>query len=70
MIRYTLENIMSIDENINESHKDNANINKSEKWELSQSIPLGYILSAYHHLPLLQMANKMVINVKPTIKKN
>ena len=60
---------MSIDGNINESQKDNVNINKSEKLELSQSIPLEYILSAHHHLHLLQMANRMVIHVQPTIKK-
>ena len=58
---------MSIDENINESKKDNVNTNKSEKLELSRSIPLGYILSAHHHLPLLHMENNTVINVQPTI---
>ena len=40
IIRYTLTNIISIDENINEAQKDDVNINKPGKWEFSQSIPL------------------------------
>ena len=63
-IRCTLTNIMSIDEIINETNKDDLNINKSEKWLLSQSIPLQYILSSYHHLRILHMVYMMVINEK------
>ena len=36
IIQYTLKNIMSIDEKINEAQKDEVNINKSEKWEFYQ----------------------------------
>ena len=35
---------------INEANKYDLNINKSKEWELSQSIPLRYLLSAYHSL--------------------
>ena len=35
-IRYIFTNIMSIDEKINEAHKDEVNIKKSEEWKLSQ----------------------------------
>ena len=34
-IRYTLTNIISIDEKINEAQKDDVNINKSRKWALT-----------------------------------
>ena len=51
-ISYTLTNIMPIDENINESKKNDVNIHKSEKIRIPQSIPLQYLLSAYHHMPL------------------
>ena len=53
---------MSIDEKINEAHKDDMNMNKPEKWELSQLIQLRYMLSAHHCLPLPHMENNMVIN--------
>ena len=53
---------MSIDEKIDEAQKDDVNINKSEKWELSLSIPLWYLLSAHHCMPLSHMENNMVIN--------
>ena len=33
VIRYTLTNIMSIDESINEAQEDNVNISKYYKWE-------------------------------------
>ena len=32
-IRYTLTNIIPIDEKPNKAKKDDANINESEKWE-------------------------------------
>ena len=32
IIRYTLTNMIPIDENINEAKKNDVNINKSEKW--------------------------------------
>ena len=66
---YTLKNIRAIDEKINEEQKYCMNINRPDKWELSQSIPLRYLLSAHHYLPLSNMENKMVTNekVKKTI---
>ena len=64
IIQYTLTNIISIDEKINEAHKHDVNINKSGKWEFSQSIPLQYLLSADNRLPLSRMENNMVINEK------
>ena len=64
IVRYTLTNIISIYENINEAQKDDVNINKSEKLLFSQSIPLQYLLSAHHRLTLLHMESKMVISEK------
>ena len=64
VIRYTLTNIMSIDESINEAQEDNVNISKYYKWEWSQSILLRYLLSAHHRLPLLHTENNMVIYEK------
>ena len=39
-------------EKINEAHKYDVNTNKSKKWELSQSIPLGYLLIEHKNLTL------------------
>ena len=64
IIRYTLTNIMSIYEKINESHKYDVNMNKTGNWKFSRSIPLKYLLSAHNRLPILHMGNKMVINEK------
>ena len=44
-IWYTLTNMMSINGKINQAKKYDVNINKSKKWELSQSIPLRCLLS-------------------------
>ena len=49
---------------INEANKYDLNINKSKEWELSQSIPLRYLLSAYHSLTFQHMTNKMAMNEK------
>ena len=46
---------------INEAQKDDRNIYRSGKKEFPQSIPLRYLLSAYHRLPLSHMANIIVI---------
>ena len=64
VIWYTLTNIMSIDEKINETKEDDVNISKSENVECFQSIPLRYLFSAHHRLPLSHMTNKMVMNEK------
>ena len=62
IIRYTLSNIMSIDEKNNEAQKYDVNIDKSGKWEFSQSVTLRYLLISHHCLPLFHMADKMLIN--------
>ena len=67
VIWYTLTNIMSIDEKTNKAQKDDMNINKSEKWEFSLSIPLWYLLSAHYRLPLSHMENNKVLNEKTII---
>ena len=64
VIQYTLTNIMSISEKINEAQKDDVNMIKSEKWLFTQSIPLHYKLSTNHCLLLSGMAKNMVINEK------
>ena len=51
-IWYKMTNVMSIDEKTNKAQKYDVNMNKSGKWELHQSIPLRYLLSAHHRLPL------------------
>ena len=64
IIWYTLTNIMVVDEKINEAKKYGVTINKSDKWGLSNSITLQYLLSAYHFLTFLYMSSKMVMNKK------
>ena len=64
IIQCKLTNIMSIDEKTNEAQKDDVNMNKSGKWEMSQSISLRYPVIENHHLPPLHMANKIAINEK------
>ena len=64
IIPYTLTNIISVDDKLNKAQKDDVIINKSEKWQLYQSIQLQYLPSANYCLHLLHMENNMVVNEK------
>ena len=44
--------------------KDDVKIKTSEEWNFPKSIPLRYLLSAYHCLPRWHMENNMVIEKK------
>ena len=65
-ILFTLTNIFSFDKKIIEAKKEDLKIRTSEKWNYCESIPLQYLLSTYHRLPLWNMANNMVINENET----
>ena len=62
VISFTLTNILSFDENMNESDKYDVKIKTSEKWNFSKSIPLRYLLITYNRTPLWHMANNMEMN--------
>ena len=40
-----------------EAKKEDLKIKASEKWNYCKSIPLQYMVSAYHSLPLWHMAD-------------
>ena len=61
VIRYPLTNILPVDGKMNQAKKYDVIIKRSEKWNFYKSIPLRYLFSAYHHLPLWHMKNKIVI---------
>ena len=66
----SLSIILSIDEKTKKSKKDYVKIKQSEEWNLSESIPLWYLLSEYHRLPIWHMTNKIVIDEKEKNKCN
>ena len=49
---------------MNETNKDDLKIKRFENWKFSEPITLGYLLSTYHHLPICNFENNIVMNKK------
>ena len=56
VIRFTLTNILSFDEQIIEAKKGYLKLNTSQKWNHFESITLRYLLSTHNHLSLWNIA--------------
>ena len=67
-INFIFTNIFSFDVKMIEAIKDGVRFRTTGKWSYCESIPLQYLLSTYHRLPMWNIAKNMVISVR--MKKN